>query len=285
MTTVEPDARATGANSGREDLLRVESTTRTPLRQSMLDADPVLARTGRSPGCRAVRRPAPRVPRDRRSRRSSATDEPRPMSSAQPAGPQERLDGRTARARRTRNAVVDALLALQEEGDLSPTAQRVAERAGVALRTVYGQFSDMETLWATAGRRELARLAGLVEPVPADLPLAERIDVFCRSRARVLEALLPVMRAARLREPFSPQLLRNRALFIAAGDEEVRRAFAPELAALACDARASLLDRLYLVTSGPSWEALRDDRGLSVEAATDAVHRSVVALLAPDVRT
>jgi AcrR family transcriptional regulator len=69
------------------------------------------------------------------------------------------VDGRTARGQRTRSSVVDALLALQEEGDLSPTAQQVAARAGVALRTVFGHFSDMETLWAEAGQRELAKLS------------------------------------------------------------------------------------------------------------------------------
>ena len=190
-----------------------------------------------------------------------------------------RLDGRTARTRRTRDAVVDALLALQEEGDLAPTAQRVAERAGVALRTVYGQFSDMETLWATAGRRELARLGALVEPVSPDLPFAERLEAFCSSRSRVLEALLPVMRATRLREPFSPQLSRNRALFIAAGDEELARVFARELDGLHPATRTAVLDDLYLVVSGPAWEALRFDRGLSPEAARAAVHRTVRALL------
>jgi TetR/AcrR family transcriptional regulator of autoinduction and epiphytic fitness len=192
-----------------------------------------------------------------------------------------RLDGRTARAQRTREAVVDALLALQEEGDLAPTAQRVAERAGVALRTVFGHFSDMETLWAEAGRRELAKLGALAEVVPADLPLAERIDRFARSRARVLEALLPVMRAARLREPFSPQLLRNRAAFIAAGDEQVAAVFAAELAPLDAPARAALLDALYLASSGPAWEALRHERALSVDGATAVVRRTVRALLSP----
>ena len=189
------------------------------------------------------------------------------------------LDGRAARTRRTRDAVVDALLALQEEGDLAPTAQRVAERAGVALRTVYGQFSDMETLWAVAGRREMARLAALVEPVPADLPLEDRIESLCRSWTRVLEALLPVMRAARLREPFSPQLARNRARFIAAGDAELARVFAPELEGLEPAARSAVLDALYLVASGPAWESLRHDRGLSPDAARAAVQQSLRALL------
>ena len=43
------------------------------------------------------------------------------------------LDGRLARSARTRHAVVDALLDLLGEGDLRPTAARIAERAGVSL--------------------------------------------------------------------------------------------------------------------------------------------------------
>ena len=85
-----------------------------------------------------------------------------------------RVDGRTARGQRTRSAVVDALLALQEEGDLEPTAQRVAARAGVALRTVFGHFSDMETLWAQAGERELAKIAHADETGGAHLPEESR---------------------------------------------------------------------------------------------------------------
>ncbi|TAL21540.1 MAG: TetR/AcrR family transcriptional regulator, partial [Frankiales bacterium] len=172
-----------------------------------------------------------------------------------------RVDGRTARGQRTRDGVVDALLALQEEGELSPTAQQVAARAGVALRTVFGHFSDMETLWAEAGQRELDKLGSLATPVDPALPLEQRIELFCSSRARVLEALLPVMRAARLREPSSAQLQRNRELFIAAGDAEVREAFAPELAAMDAPRRAACLDALYLAAGGPSWDALRHDRG------------------------
>jgi AcrR family transcriptional regulator len=142
----------------------------------------------------------------------------------------EHVDGRTARGHRTRAAVIDALLALQEEGDLEPTAQRVAERAGVALRSVYGHFCDMETLWAEAGQRELERLGELVDEIPPTLPYAQRLDRFCVSRCRVLEALLPVARATRLREPTSPALMHNRTVFIAAGDEEVLQVFAPSSA-------------------------------------------------------
>ncbi len=190
------------------------------------------------------------------------------------------VDGRTARGLRTREAVVDALLALQEEGDLEPTAQRVAARAGVALRTVFGHFSDMETLWAEAGQRELAKLTGLAQPVDPSLPRPQRVTEFCGSRARVLETLLPVMRAARLREHTSPQLLTNRRLFIEAGDAEAEQVFGPELEALDHRTRARRLDALYLAVSASAWEALRHDRGLSVQDATTVMRRLVGAVLA-----
>lgn len=190
-----------------------------------------------------------------------------------------RADGRNERARRTREAVVDALLALHDEGDLTPTAQRVAAKAGVALRTVYGHFTDMETLYAEAGERELRRLYAVAEVVPADLPLSERIERFCRSRARVLEYLMPVMRATRLREPFSPQLARNRSRYIASADAEVQRVFAGELAGAS---GPRTLDALYLATGGPAWDALRTDRHLDPSDAEAVMRRTVTALLATE---
>lgn len=191
------------------------------------------------------------------------------------ASPEMQVDGRTARGQRTRRSVVDALLALQEEGDLEPTAQRVAARAGVALRTVFGHFSDMETLWAEAGQRELDKIVALADVVPPDLPVDERIDRFAASRARVLEALLPVARAARLREHSSPQLMRNRELFIRLGDDEVDAVFACELADLDAAERAALRTAIYVAAGAPTWELLRHDRGLTVPEATEQMRRTV----------
>jgi AcrR family transcriptional regulator len=186
-----------------------------------------------------------------------------------------RVDGRTARGQRTRSAVVDALLALQEEGDLEPTAQRVAARAGVALRTVFGHFSDMETLWAQAGERELAKIAAMADTPSGDLPLDERVERFSASRALVLEALLPVLRAARLREHASAALRRNREIFAEAGDAEVCAVFATELDPLAEAERAVVLSAFHVVAGGTAWELLRRERELDVEAATDVLRRTV----------
>ncbi|MDQ1404005.1 MAG: TetR/AcrR family transcriptional regulator, regulator of autoinduction and epiphytic fitness, partial [Actinomycetota bacterium] len=93
-------------------------------------------------------------------------------------------DGRTARAQRTRRAVVDALLALIEEGDLRPTGPRIAERAGVSLRSVFQHYNDLESLFAAAGERQLERIADAVTPIDPTLPLGARVVSYAEQRGR-----------------------------------------------------------------------------------------------------
>jgi AcrR family transcriptional regulator len=191
-----------------------------------------------------------------------------------------RVDGRVARSRRTREAVVDALLTLQEEGDLTPSGRRVAERAGIAARTGYLHFADMEALYAEAGERFLTRLGHIGEQAPPDAPFEERAALFCRRRAQVLETLLPVYRASRLRQPFSKALQANRDRYVLASDREVDAVFAPELAARPPAQRARLQAALHLATCVAGWDVLRDDRGLDAEGAGAVLHDAVVGLLA-----
>ena len=113
--------------------------------------------------------------------------------------------GRTAPAGRS----VDAMRALHAEGDLRPTAPRVAERAGVSLRTVWQQFADMETLLVEANRRDDEILRSLMEHIDPDQPLAARVVLFTGQRARILEQMTPSWRAARVYGPFSEELTRQ----------------------------------------------------------------------------
>src|SRR3954469_20233622 len=102
-----------------------------------------------------------------------------------------RVDGRTARAERTRNAIVEAHLALIGEGDLKPTGERIADRAGGSLRALWANFKDMEDLFARSAQRLAERQDAEYTPVALDLPLARRIEEFCRQRARILEVIAP----------------------------------------------------------------------------------------------
>jgi TetR/AcrR family transcriptional regulator, regulator of autoinduction and epiphytic fitness len=189
-------------------------------------------------------------------------------------------DGRLARGERARSAVVDALLDLLQAGELRPTAPRIAERAGVSLRSVFHHFADLEKLFATAAEHQMRRLRGLVGRLPVDGPLSGRLDAFVRQRARVLEAITPVRRAAVRVEPLSPELAHHLARVRAAGRAEVRRVFGRELDALPPAARRDAIDALTVAASWPTWEALRTHQGLAPARAAKVLHRMLAALLA-----
>jgi AcrR family transcriptional regulator len=190
-----------------------------------------------------------------------------------------RVDGRTARAERTRSAIVDAHLALLAEGDLRPTGERIAERAGVSLRALWINFKDMETLFAATNERLMAQQDARFRPVSPALPLDRRVEEFCRQRARMLEFIAPAARAAHAREPFSAQLRRNRVRHIDRVRAEIEELFAAELAASG-EGREQLVHALTVATMWPAWAMLRDALGLTVAEARGVMTRSVAALLA-----
>jgi AcrR family transcriptional regulator len=174
-------------------------------------------------------------------------------------------DGRTLRSLRTREAIVDATIGLLEDGDLRPTAPRVADRANVSVRSVFQHFDDLETLHASVAERLVDRVAVLVVPVAPDLPLNDRLDRFVYQRAQLLEAVTPIRRAADVHGPFSPEItarLRDGQAFLRA---ELARTFEPELDAAGAD-REDVLDGLDTALSWATWEGLR--HGLGRDQAT-----------------
>ncbi len=187
-------------------------------------------------------------------------------------------DGRLLRSQRARAAVADALLELIEEGDLRPTAPRIAERAGVSLRLVFHHFTDLEALFAAAAERQMQKVLPTVHPVEAEGPLAARLEAFVGERCRLLERVAPVRRAAQLQEPFS-QVISER---IRAGRAwrraDIERVFAPELSACDPATRKELLAALVAVGSFSVWDQLRSHQGLPVAAAQKVMARLLAAL-------
>jgi len=186
-------------------------------------------------------------------------------------------DGRTLRSLRTRTAVVDALLELIDEGDLRPPAPRIAERAGVSLRSVFQHFRDLEALFAIAADRQLERIVALARPLPADGELGARLDALVDQRARIFEAMTPVRRASLVQEPFSPQAVEARDRILALARADLERAFARELATAPDPAR--LLHALDAASSWQVWESLRNHQGLAEGEARKVLHLLLSSLL------
>ncbi|MEV4636333.1 helix-turn-helix domain-containing protein [Actinoplanes sp. NPDC049548] len=195
------------------------------------------------------------------------------MPAASPR-PSQRIDGRTARSERTRAAIVEAHLRLIREGDLRPTADRIAKHAGVSLRALWSHFADMEALFAASGKLVLEERDEAHEPVPADLPLERRIEAYCHQRARLLEQVAPVAKASSLKEPFSPALQTYRNAHIDRVQDELRTLFGREIGG-----DEHLLNALTAISMWPTWGTLRDAMGLDPDAARLALTRTVRALL------
>ena len=205
-------------------------------------------------------------------------DSPRPAPGS--TGPGAPSDGRAARSHRSRRAIIDAMRELHAEGELRPTAPRIAERAGVSLRTVWQQFADMEALVAEAIRRDDEILRSLIERIEPDQPLADRVALFVGQRSRIVEQMTPSWRAARIHEPFSEHLRRNKARTLALARAELEAVFAPELTQLAGPQRRQLADSLHAVSIWSFWESLRADLGLGPSQARELFGATFGALLA-----
>jgi AcrR family transcriptional regulator len=185
----------------------------------------------------------------------------------------ETLDGRQVRGRRNREAIVDALFALIGEGTLAPTAQQVAERAGVGLRSVFRHFSDRESLLASMGERLFARAAPILQGPAAAGGREARVKDLVVRRVEFFEQIAPYKRSADLRRPESPFLQsRHQALVRQLRADLLRRL--PELAV----APAAVVDAIDVATSFEAWNRLRTDQRLSRERAHAALEAAVRAL-------
>jgi AcrR family transcriptional regulator len=192
----------------------------------------------------------------------------------------QRVDGRVLRGERNRAAIVDALLALVQDGDLKPSAQDIAAQAGVSVRSVFQHFDDMESLYAALVERQVERLRDYAGAPPTDpnLPIDARVEAFVAQRARLYERISPIRRATLLVAHESPVLQRGLKDAAAQHAREVAAVFAPELdrATNSNDLRAALTT----ATSFEAWDALRRSQRASAEAARRVVTLLVTSLVA-----
>ncbi|HEX4906581.1 MAG TPA: TetR/AcrR family transcriptional regulator [Acidimicrobiales bacterium] len=188
------------------------------------------------------------------------------------------VDGRRLRRERNREAVIDALVQLFDEGSYQPTTDEIAERAGLSPRSLFRYFDDIDDLNRAAVERELARAQPMLEVgVSADAPTADKIDGILEARLRMWEAIEPAARAARLnahrRPVIAAQLVDGRAFL----RRQLRELFAPELAG----DRASLLGAIEVLTSFESYDLLRVDQRLSRAKTVSTLTSALRALLIP----
>lgn len=188
--------------------------------------------------------------------------------------PERSLDGRALRSERSREAIVHAMLELVGEGELSPTAERIAERAGVGLRTVFRHFDDLEGIFAAMDATlETRVLSELGEASPRG-DLAARIRGLAQRRMRLFERIAPYRRSAALKRWRSPFLQERNVAMVRRLRDEMRR-WLPELAS----APEEIEPAAELVLSFEAWDRLRSEQRLGAARAQAVVEHALRALL------
>lgn len=182
-------------------------------------------------------------------------------------------DGRVQRSERSREAIVQAMLELIGEGTLSPTAQQVAERADVGVRTVFRHFSDMDTLFATMNERLTHEVETLFVDSEQVGPLAERLDALVERRLALFEKLAPFLRSSGLQRARSAFLQAQHDRNIRALRRDLRR-WLPEIESAAPE----IADGLEMLLSFEAFNRLRTEQRSSARRAHAAIRLAVVAV-------
>ena len=96
-------------------------------------------------------------------------------------------DGRFARSKKTKDAIVRALLKLLRNTPF-PTAEQVAKESKIGLRTVYRQFKDMESIYLSLHEECMHSLGKIFNSdVDLDRPFNERVSFAIRERFTIYE--------------------------------------------------------------------------------------------------
>ena len=179
--------------------------------------------------------------------------------------PEERSkqDGRRLRSLISQNIIVDAMMTLIQRGILEPTAQQVADEAGIGIRTVFRQVQDKENLFLKMDEKVRARLQETLKRAADPRGnLEERIEGLIELEAELFENNLQFLRAT-LANKWKYNTLQKNYERNQRNIKSLLYAWIPELKNLS-ESKQILLTS---VNSAGYWIELRENLALSVAEA------------------
>ena len=200
---------------------------------------------------------------------------------APPTEPASRVDGRRQRSARTRQAIVEAYLALLRYKPRLPTAEQVARKATLSERAVFAHFPDMPALGIAAFDYVMA--VRPLTPVGDEINAGReaRIEFQVRLRANTCETWLPLWRGVMVAQCGSPEVERRVNVVHELMRRRLQVMYSAELDCLTSTDRVATLNALEGVLSFDSWGRLREHYKLSYDAACKAWIRTIDRLLPP----
>jgi len=185
-----------------------------------------------------------------------------------------RMDGRRLRTAESRRRVIAALLECVRAGDFDPSAETVAARAGVGLRTVFRLFVDKEGLFREMSAAVLSQMATLALAPLKGQTWRERLDDMIKRRFTAFEDAMPFRRAALAHAHYSRVIAANNKAIQAALRHTLADVLPSEVTA-----DAPTFEAIDMVLCIDMWIRLRIDQNLKPAQAKAAVNRVIGALL------
>ena len=162
-------------------------------------------------------------------------------------------DGRFARSKKTKDAIVRALLKLLRNTPF-PTAEQVAKESKIGLRTVYRQFKDMESIYLSLHEECMHSLGQIFNSdVDMDRPFNERVSFAIRERFTIYDEYETLFIATISNSARLPTLVNQ----VAESYQIMRERFikiVPEIGNLSTIKSDLLFTRILF----PSWFSLRN---------------------------
>jgi AcrR family transcriptional regulator len=181
-------------------------------------------------------------------------------------------DGRRRRSENSRNAIVAAMLELVAEGRITPSAEEVASRAGVGLRTVFRHFTDMESLYAAMTGRLAEHYEMWLIPFDSTEWQGQLVEAVER-RTATYERLLPFKRAGDAHRHMSPAIRAEHTRMLGMMRQRLRSFLPSEITD-----DLVRFETIDLMLSFEAWQRLRDEQGLSIDVARRIVQGEVLRL-------
>jgi AcrR family transcriptional regulator len=181
-------------------------------------------------------------------------------------------DGRRRRAQNNRQRIVAAMIELVAEGRITPSAEEVASRAGVGLRTVFRHFSDMEGLYAALTSSLAEQYEMWLIPFES-MEWQDQLREIVERRTATYERLLPFKRAGDAHRHMSPAIQAEHARMRDLMRHRLKSLLPPSIAG-----EAVRFETIDLMLSFEVWQRLRDEQHLGVDQARAVIDREVTRL-------
>jgi AcrR family transcriptional regulator len=178
----------------------------------------------------------------------------------------EVVDGRRLRSERSRKAIVDAALALMDDGVLVPTAQQISERAGVGIRSFFRHFEDMGSLFEAADHYIRDAYEALFLGGDREGTVEERIERAVERHASAYEKVRNMVLGSQA-QLWRYEVLRSNYARSQRGLRRDLNDWLPELKALPADKR----EAADAIASFEMWHRLREHQGLGRKVSTRIV--------------